>query len=273
MRKSPWILFAFAAVAITLPAACGGGSSSSSTTSTTTSSTTGSGGAGGGSTTTTTTTTTATGMGGMGGMGGSPVDCTGILTGDCGTCAEANCCQELSDCNNVDGCLDCLGDNTQCTADNQDAAQAVIDCAQTSCMNECFPPPPPPPDSTCAVPAGGKGACVVMSADVTCNPITNEPCNTAMGQACDTNGAGFQCYDPPNDKKLCETCGSQDGFCAGGLTCLGTCARFCCDNADCGAGTCDMSFGFASNVGVCIGGNGAGGAGGGGGAGGAGGAP
>jgi hypothetical protein len=193
--------------------------------------------------------------------------------GDCGTCSEGSCCAELAACNGIDGCVDCLGDNTLCTADNQDAATAVIDCAQTNCMAECFPPPPPPPDATCSVPAGAKGSCVTLSADVACNPVTNAPC-TAL-QACDVNGPGaFKCYDPPNDRDLCQTCGQADGFCKGGQGCVGVCAKYCCDDTECGAGKCDkVTFDFGGTVGVCLGGNGAGGAGGGGGAGGAGGAP
>ena len=125
MTKTPWILFAIAASAVLVPVACGGSSSTSSTS--TTSGTTGSGGSGGSSTTTTTTTTTSTTTGTAGGgVGGGTGDCTGILTGDCGTCAEGSCCAELATCNGIDGCIDCLGDNTLCTADNQDAATAAL---------------------------------------------------------------------------------------------------------------------------------------------------
>jgi len=102
-----------------------------------------------------------------------------------------------------------------------------------------------------------NGACVTLSATIKCNPVTNAPCNTAGGEACDTNGTGYECYAPPNDNNLCQPCGDTDGFCKGGQTCgnSATCAKYCCTNNDCGNGTCDKSGMLTGGVGTCSGGN------------------
>jgi hypothetical protein len=125
----------------------------------------------------------------------------------------------------------------------------------------------------CAVPSsfpsGGSCVTVVATNDagtgIQCNPVTNAPC--ASGYACDIAGVsvgditGFECYPPPNTALVCATCDGSTTFCAGGTTCYeptsgattGTCAHYCCTNADCGAGTCTTG-GFApasSAIGVC----------------------
>lgn len=216
---------------------------------------------------------------------------TGLLDEPCGSCSDANCVTELSACNPEDftcpatGCFECItSDQGACTAENEPFAQAVITCLQTNCNAECFPPPPPPLIPACGmdvstvanVPSGGACGMGVGS----CNPVTNAPCDTAAGQACDVGQGGFQCYDPPNNNDLCAACGDQAGYCKAGMTCAGTganndvpkCVRFCCSNEDCGAmGSCNFESSYKP-VGVCVeGGGGAGGAGGMGGAGGAGG--
>lgn len=195
---------------------------------------TGTGGATSGSTTAKTTTgsmvTTSTKASSS---SGTP-DCTGLgdFAGDpCGPCLEANCCAELA------------------AAADPSTDPDLGACADASCNAECFPPPPEP---VCGltIPAGA-GACVTINATDKCNPITNEGCNTAMGEACDVNADGFECYPAPNDKLLCEACGTDEGFCAGGMTCVGKCAAYCCSDADCGTGTCTKG-GFANpNVGFC----------------------
>jgi len=59
-----------------------------------------------------------------------------------------------------------------------------------------------------------------------CNPVTNDPCNTAGGGVCDvvyTNGElnGFKCYQPPNNQGVCDSCvGSNGPFCKGANTCF-----------------------------------------------------
>lgn len=196
---------------------------------------TGTGGATSGSTTGKTTTTgsmTTTSSKASTTSGG--MDCTGLgdFAGDpCGPCLEASCCPELF------------------AATDPSTDPDLGACAQTNCDAECFPPDPEP---VCGltIPAGA-GSCVTINATDTCNPITNEGCNTAMGEACDVNADGFECYPAPNDKLLCEVCGANDGFCAGGMTCVGKCAAYCCSDADCGTGTCTKG-GFPNpNVGFC----------------------
>ena len=87
-----------------------------------------------------------------------------------------------------------------------------------------------------------------------------------VGSACDLDGTGsFQCYPPPNDKALCESCAPTQGvYCAGGMFCLygvGRCARYCCDDGDCGSGRCWLDaaalFGadlavVGDEVGACV---------------------
>ncbi|MEP7125692.1 MAG: hypothetical protein ABJE95_32480 [Byssovorax sp.] len=269
MKKYSWILVV-AAVAPLFPLACGGGTTS------TTSTGPGSGGSGGSATTATgtnttgsNTTTTGTNTTGSnttsttsaaGTGGGPPVDCTGFFkAGDCGTCAEGSCCQETSDCKNDADCPSCFsGMGTPATCDANAAVTALNDCINNSCAMECNPPP----DATCTVPAKppSDGACAPITAMVACNPITNAPCTA--GQACDVAGTGaFKCYDPPpaNTAAVCAKCDLAGGTaCAGGETCdNGICVKYCCTDADCGAGKCDKTtLDFGGAVGVCIGGNG-----------------
>ena len=254
MKKYSWILVV-AAVAPLFPLACGGGTTG-------TTSTGSGGGSGGGSTTgTTTATTTATGTGtttttaATGTGGAAPIDCTTVFpAGDCDTCGQANCCAEASACNDAAGCVECLPDASLCDDTNMDQHDALIACLQASCDKECFPPPPVA-DATCVVPtpSPSAGACISITADNKCNPVTNAPCDTAAGEACDFGGAGYQCYPAPNDKKLCEPCGMADGFCQGGETCDGVCVKFCCDDTDCGVGKCDKGLMFPGGVGECLG--------------------
>ena len=127
--------------------------------------------------------------------------------------------------------------------------------------------------------APSKGACVTLSmggtgggggaggggtaAKIECNPVTGAPCTT--GQACDTvyadgKVAGFQCYDPPNDVKICGACDGGNGpFCENTLHCQGTsCQRYCCDDGDCGTGKCtkvEMNvplFAATPDMGICL---------------------
>jgi hypothetical protein len=92
-----------------------------------------------------------------------------------------------------------------------------------------------------------------------CNPVTNAPCTT--GQACDASNQGtFECFDPPNDAKLCGACDNSAGpFCGGGMGCAQKkCAKYCCDDGDCGTGgKCTKSdqngpFWPGVDVGICL---------------------
>jgi hypothetical protein len=83
-------------------------------------------------------------------------------------------------------------------------------------------------------------------------------CNTANGESCDANNNnGFQCFTmPPNTEKLCGMCDSNNGpECLPGSTCTvgGTCAKYCCNDGDCGSGTCNKNMTTNDpNVGICI---------------------
>lgn len=167
-------------------------------------------------------------------------DCTGIISGDCGACLETSCCAELAE----DG-----GAGTD---------PAFIACAQMSCNDECFPTPFPI-QCTVPTPSPSMGTCVTIGGGNTCNPITQEGCSGA-GAACDIGQNGFQCYPDGNTHALCESCGdaAADGnYCQPGLACVSKCARYCCDDSDCGTGTCtkvDGSaplFATAPGLGLC----------------------
>ena len=93
-----------------------------------------------------------------------------------------------------------------------------------------------------------------------CNPVTNAGCEP--GYACDSSiKSTFMCYEPPNDGALCGACDVNEGpWCTGGLTCTDDkeCVKFCCDDGDCGTGTCSkvdseggVRFGGV-DVGFCV---------------------
>jgi hypothetical protein len=111
-----------------------------------------------------------------------------------------------------------------------DIVDPVDACAAANCTDACGPPQ--------------------------CNPVTNEGCDTAMGEACDYTGAGFTCFPPPNNTPVCDACDIDMGpFCAPGERCLsdGGCARYCCDDGDCGTGRCDkFQLFIPQGVGVCV---------------------
>lgn len=222
--------FSFALVFAALGVAsigCGSGGGSSS----------GGGGAGGstdtgGTTTTTTTTSMSTTTPTMTTSSMTSTDCKGIApqgpAGACPTCSEGSCCAELAACNAVGGCVDCVYNGVGCDAlATTDEADALYACLDTSCATDCQPPS-------------------------NCNPVTNEGCNAAAGEACDfAQWGSFACYPAPNDNAICTACGSADGYCQGGMTCAGTCAKFCCDDGDCGTGKCD-STNTGGVVGICV---------------------
>ena len=205
---------------------------------------TGTGGAGGGgggagstvATTTSVTSPAATTSTGTGMCDGSPF-------GDaCGPCLEGACCQELID----DG--------------GTGESQELFDCANANCSAECFPPQEPPFPLACMPPATAPsmGSCVMIDANNVCNPVTNEGCDTMAGAACDVGMNGFQCYPDGNTQDVCQDCGvTGTDYCKAGSTCLVQCAKYCCDNSDCGGGVCTKTldgmaiFGGAPNLGVC----------------------
>lgn len=207
---------------------------------------------------------------------GPTFQCAGLIGGECGACAEPVCCGELLKC--VDSsCVDCFQDPSLCEFNEFGAfvADQLKGCMRNSCSSACFPGEVVEPACDALPPGGSKGACVTINnQDVLCNPVTNEGCNE-FGAVCDHAESGFACITHPYGTELCGSCGAT-GWCASGHTCVeGRCARYCCDNSDCGSGHCDTTLqpGTDFPVGVCVAGpgNGTGGAGGEGGAGGAGG--
>jgi hypothetical protein len=68
---------------------------------------------------------------------------------------------------------------------------------------------------------------------------------------------GYQCFSPPpaNSVAVCGSCDNMATSCAPGETCFSTsqtsghCARYCCTNADCGTGVCDLTLTIAPNGG------------------------
>jgi hypothetical protein len=229
MRKNPWMILS-TVVAAALPwAACGGSNSGNTTT--------GTPGTGGHKTTSHTTSSSLT-------TGSGGADCTMILQSDpCDDCISAHCCTQLNDCNGDGTCLDCFTGNamdpTACTMGaTKTTLDAITACFKASCTAACAPTPP------------------------SCNPITNAGC--ASGSACDFSAdmnmqQTFDCYPPPppNTAAICASCDDKATACVGGSTCLiptgstmGTCAKFCCANGDCGTGVCQPTGSF--NVGVCV---------------------
>lgn len=197
----------------------------------------------------------------------SEAACEDLLVQErCFDCLEATCCEELRACiidAEGDGCSDCLaGDGDVCAS--SPTAVKLYACVLGGCDAECGEDAPGPVcDLTGAARSGGS--CVELGDNATCNPLTNEGCE-GEGASCDYDGGRFLCYAPPNEQALCEACGGDDGFCAPGSTCFQSvtvstagvtirrsCARACCDDADCGQGVC-TSFVEAdgSRVGACV---------------------
>lgn len=101
----------------------------------------------------------------------------------------------------------------------------------------CDAAPAKPPAGSCA-------------AKYACNPVTGAGCQP--GEACDISSDGFVCYPGDNVVGPCQDCSAT--FCQNTLHCADArCARFCCDDADCGAdGVCSKDFlGAITDVGVC----------------------
>jgi hypothetical protein len=111
------------------------------------------------------------------------------------------------------------------------------------------------PTDVAATPSGG--ACLADYVDLghDCNPVTNDGC--LPGEACDL-GLNFECFPATGgEAALCAACDNAAmQFCAVGLTCdsnndVGKCHRYCCTDADCGAGGTCIAY-YAYGVGVCM---------------------
>ena len=217
---------------------------------------------------------TATGSGGSGGAGGSgtttattatQTTSTGMITCEpdlfepsCGACLVGACCAEVAACQADAVCSGCFDGETEPECFEDEELSALFACTQASCYEECLADGPVV-DPACDAPlvSPSNGACFTLGVDGPCNPISNEACDTAGGYACDRNTeGGYECFGPPNAVTLCEPCGPQ-AFCLPTLTCLespdgtGRCAKFCCDDGDCGSGVCDLAA-LGDGVGVCV---------------------
>jgi len=167
--------------------------------------------------------------------------CSGLLTDPnaCGTCLESACCDEMNACHDdLMGCWACITDpNVDPAVCSGAAVAALLDSVQT-----------------CA-----DGCCSATCFDGGCNPVTNEGCDAAAGEACDFTGDGFGCFPAPNDTPACGECSNADGpFCEATLTCSSDadgntgCTHYCCDDGDCGAnGACDKAN-HTDGVGICL---------------------
>lgn len=182
---------------------------------------------------------------------GTAVTCRNSLdvSLDCADCIEAHCCEPAARCAEDFTCKPCImpGDRTVCNAPAPAAADELISCLHAHCTDVCAPPfvdrlgdagceaPPAEPPS--------GGACVAFaSANVSCNPVTNQGCGPQ--EACDVLEGEFVCFLTGNVRARCEPCGyGSHDFCLGGSHCVGRCAGFCCDDGDCGPGArCDFDF-------------------------------
>lgn len=235
------------------------------------------------------------GAGGAGGKGGGsespangpagPSNTTGVVlecdevfaaffSEECNACLIENCCERVIECANTTNCVACTAADEPCDSYALDVNEDVVACRKKNCLAPCLGAPPWECSPPVEAPSGGS--CVPVGGEVECNPLTNEPCDTAGGEACDHAGDGvFQCFPGPNTKKTCAFCGEQDGFCEPGHVCTeNLCAKLCCDDGDCAPGRCEIGGFGALQLGLCVpnggagGGGGAGEGGGGGGAGG-----
>jgi len=152
--------------------------------------------------------------------------CNGILEpGACDTCVQGYCCADLAACYADQECLDgCLQGfwppDPQCAAPPSQAPfMAILACIQKSCAAAC------------------------ASSD-DCNPVSGSGCSD--GEVCDSNYPGvFSCaVNAGSLAKLCQPCDNVNSpYCDVGLHCYtgsNTCARFCCTDADCGTGKCQL---------------------------------
>jgi hypothetical protein len=206
--------------------------------------------------------------------------CTGSEGCFCADCAAEPAC--------ADYCISCLQLVTYwsdaaalCTSgapSSQSLWQDFEACACGTCISDCG-------STVCQGTTPNQPCidCLAMSCDaeqqaceadlpapfIQCNPVTAEPCN--LNERCDIvtlagQPIGFQCFIAENNAATCDEClymfGSQS-YCEAGNTCVdaagqltngGTCGRYCCDDGDCGTGTCQKGqFSAAPDLGICVG--------------------
>lgn len=221
------------------------------------------------------------GGGGFGAMGtggsGTGGSGAGTSSGDCQTaCNKAAAAQ----CPNEDATT-CVSDCQQTPSMCQSEYSALVNCAATSGTFQCDTDGEAELQGCDAQGSafvgclqsgtGGSGGgtgggtstlpagCVTASNfTIGCNPVTNEGCNTAAGQACDLGQnsqgqPGLGCFDPPNDAQPGAACNNETGpFCVPTHNCSeNVCKRFCCSSTDCNGGTCTALDPNLGTLGVC----------------------
>ena len=177
------------------------------------------------------------------GSGGSTPACANVFPGTpCNTCIAAHCCSQVDACNADTQCVGCFlgqaADPSLCSKGaTATTVAALTACAVQGCATTC------------------------TSTRPTCNPVTNVGCEAGSLCSADSDSNGnltYDCYAPPpaNDIALCGVCNADAG-CVPGTTCFlvdnaGQCARFCCNDGDCGdGGACDPTQGLFG-VGLCV---------------------
>lgn len=204
-----------------------------------------------------------------------PPACGGFVGGECAPCAESFCCDWIAACFDTGGCVDCVADPSTCSFSPSGAefADALFQCLWSSCSDTCFSATQRQAACDAFLPGGSDGACFTVDNQTSfCNPVKADDCGD-IG-VCDVGtNALFECVPKPiSSAGPCKPCGAS-GFCDPGYACVdGLCARYCCDDSDCGSGHCDQTLPDAAPdaaIGLCMqGGGGQGGTGGVGGAGG-----
>ena len=192
---------------------------------------------------------------GVGGVGGEP-GCGPLFPGNglaCDGCMREHCCAEAIACLDEAACAACIGrhDKDTCALVGEPFF-AFNQCWAEHCSGEiCYPKP------ACNVPdtAPSNGSCFVPTVDDACNPVTGTDCGP--GVQCLANSEGFYCAQYPNPAGLCLPCDNVTGVvCDAAMMCVfnTTCARFCCDDGDCGDGWCvhNVSQNPHNEVGMCV---------------------
>lgn len=181
-----------------------------------------------------------------------PPECDGsYISASCDACLRANCCQEVSDCEADEDCwwgcfYGIMPPAPYCTTgDVGELFQAISTCLRADCATAC-------------------------SDTRYCNPVTHVgtlPVCALPGSQCELVFPGmFACTEPYGiPAQLCQPCNFSNGpYCGSGLRCdIGSmkCARYCCTDADCGTGRCELDqnavFGYSTlnpvdMVGLCM---------------------
>jgi hypothetical protein len=103
--------------------------------------------------------------------------------------------------------------------------------------------------------------CVPSDMTVVCNPVTNEGCDSAAGEACEYGiEEYFMCFPAPNDVDEGGACNWEEGpWCKATFVCSsddpespsGVCRRPCCSDADCGSKSCVVADPEFGTLGIC----------------------